>query len=101
MDVAIVMTATQQVLTWILLGLLLAWMLTFMLLALRPDGKQGVRQQDLVESTGSLPAAVPLHVLATQSAMHTEHNALPAAPVQHTELINHEVGERGTARIAQ
>jgi hypothetical protein len=101
-DVAIVMTATQQLLTWILLGLLLAWMLTFMLLALRPDGKKGVRPQELVESTGSLPAAAaPLHVLATQSNMHVEHNALPAAHVQHTGLINREVGERGTARIAQ
>jgi hypothetical protein len=102
-DVAIVTTPTQQLLTWILLGLLLAWMLAFTLLALRPDEKRRVRPQELVDSTGPLPAtAAPFHMLATQSARKTEHNALPVAHVQPRVRPNNlEVGQRGTAHIAR
>ncbi len=59
MDVPITMTSTQIVLVCTLLGLLLAWMVTFAWLALRPTPEKKARREEFaVRSTSSQPLPV-------------------------------------------
>lgn len=59
------MATTQLVLALTLLGLLLAWMVTFAVLAIRPDASQNVVPEDLSPIPAiSVPAL--LHVIASQ-----------------------------------
>ena len=63
------MAITQLVLASTLLGLLLAWMVTFALLAIRPDARQHVMPEDLPTPSHSLSAiSAPtlLHVIVSQ-----------------------------------
>jgi len=69
MDMSAITTQTQLFLLWILSGFLLIWMITFTLLALRPEREKGVESAMHAMPTHSVPipaAAAVLHVVATQ-----------------------------------
>lgn len=55
-DVYTAMTPTQLLLVWTLLGFLLAWMVTFALLALRSDAKKSTEIEEFAPSLRSSPA---------------------------------------------
>ena len=55
MDVPTAITPTQSLLLWTLLGFLLAWMLLFALLAVRPETKKKVELEEV-----SLAPAQPI-----------------------------------------
>ncbi len=63
MDAAVPITMTQVVLTWTLLGLLLTWMITFTVLALRPNTTQHSALDEVPISHTSPPR---LHVITSQ-----------------------------------
>jgi hypothetical protein len=53
------MTPTQSLILWTLLGFLLAWMLLFTLLAVRPDTKERIELEDVPVYTTTQPVATP------------------------------------------
>ncbi len=53
------MTPTQTLILWTLLGFLLAWMLLFTLLAVRPERKERVELEDVPAYTTTQPVATP------------------------------------------
>ena len=63
MDAAVPITMTQVVLTWTLLGLLLTWMITFTVLALRPNTTQHSPIDEVPISHTSPPRP---HVITSQ-----------------------------------
>ena len=79
------MTPTQSLILWTLLGFLLAWMLLFTLLAVRPDPKKQVELEDVPVYTTTQPVATPapkmLQMATTQAGTY-----LPAT----VNSINHE-----------
>jgi len=69
MDASTTLAITQTVLDWTLLGLLLAWMATFAVLALRANPTGTIKSEELPTPTYSFPvttAPTSLHVIATQ-----------------------------------
>jgi len=70
------MSITQFVLTWILLGFLLTWMITFAILAIRPQSRNGVKREDQLIPSQPLPvipSPAVLHVIVSQSlSSHVE-----------------------------
>ena len=71
MDVSTTLTIAQSFMVWTLLGLLLAWMVTFAVLALRTNPTVTIKAEELPTPANSFPAiAVPkstlLRVRATQ-----------------------------------
>jgi len=69
------MTSTQLLIVWALLGFLLAWMIIFALLALRPETKKNVEFDEApVHSTPPLATSAPaqLQVLAIQPASYKQ-----------------------------
>ncbi len=49
-------TATQMILAWTLLGLLLSWLIIFAVLSLRVFGMKNAESEDLSTPSGPLPA---------------------------------------------
>lgn len=76
-------TATQLILLWTLLGFLLIWMLTFAILALRPDKKALL--EDMPAPSRPVPAfpiQSKLHQIASKPLEFVEtSNAEPASEV--------------------
>jgi hypothetical protein len=69
MDASTTLAITQTVLAWTLLGFLLAWMVTFAVLALRANPTSTIELEELPTSAHSFPvttASTSLHVIATQ-----------------------------------
>ena len=71
MDASTTLAITQTVLAWTLLGFLLAWMVTFAVLALRANPTSTIKLMDeeLPTPARSFPvttASTSLHVIATQ-----------------------------------
>ena len=69
MDVSTTLAMTQTALDWTLLGFLLAWMVTFAVLALRANPTNTVNAEELPTPAHSFPvtnAPTSLHVIATQ-----------------------------------
>ena len=69
MDATTTLTATHVLLTGTLIGFLLAWMVTFAVLALRSNTSDSFKSGDLANSSNSLPvnnASTMLHMIATQ-----------------------------------
>ena len=65
------LTTTQTLLVWALLGLLLAWTITFTVLAFRSNPTQGGKSEDLptpANSFPAVPAAAILHAITSQPA---------------------------------
>ncbi len=63
------MSITQLVLIWILLGFLLTWMITFAILAIRPQSRNNVKREEQLTPSQPLPAiSTPsvLHVIVSQ-----------------------------------
>ena len=63
------MAIPQLVLTWTLLGILLSWMVTFAILAIRPHSSKKVAQQDFPTPSHPIPlvsAPAILRVIASQ-----------------------------------
>jgi preprotein translocase subunit YajC len=58
------MSITQLVLIWILSGSLLTWMITFAILAIRPQSRNNVQQED------RLTSSQPLSAISTSSVLH-------------------------------
>jgi len=58
------MSITQLVLIWILLGSLLTWMITFAILAIRPQSRNNVKWEE------RLTASQPLQAISTPSVLH-------------------------------
>ncbi len=85
------MAITQLVLTWILLGVLLIWMVTFAILAIRPHSSKKVALENFPTPSHPIPlvsAPTVLRVIASQpsqshvGAMSSEPpNDLGATPV--------------------
>jgi len=58
----------QMILSWILLGVLLVWMLVFAFLAFRPRRIEMLDLSDLPTPSGSFPMIVPLTPLSFSNA---------------------------------
>ena len=56
MDASITLTITQTFIVWTLLGLLLAWMVTFAVLALRANPTVTIKSEELPTPVNSFPA---------------------------------------------
>lgn len=92
MDASTTIAITQTVLDWTLLGFLLAWMVTFAVLALRTNPTSTIKAEELPTPAYSFPvttAPTPLHMIATQPA------ALPVGKRSHDSS-----GEIDTVTIA-
>ena len=71
MDASTTLTITQTILNWTLLGLLLAWMITFTVLALRANPTNPINSEELPTPAHSFPIVTvqtSLHVIAAQPA---------------------------------
>ena len=69
MDASTTLTITQAILDWSLFGFLLAWMVTFAVLALRVKPFRALKSAELPTPARSFPVAtapMSLHVIATQ-----------------------------------
>ncbi len=69
MDASTTLTITQAILDWILFGFLLAWMVTFAVLALRVKPPNALKSTELPTPARSFPvatASMSLHMLTTQ-----------------------------------
>ena len=69
MDASTSLQITQAILAWILLGLLLAWMITFTVLALRANPTNLINSDELPTPVHSFPivtAPSSLHVITAQ-----------------------------------
>ncbi len=63
------MVITQVVLTWTLLGILVIWMITFIVLAIYPHSNEKVTLEDFPtpsHPTPAVPAPVILHFITSQ-----------------------------------
>ena len=83
MDTPTTLTITQTILDWTLLGFLLAWMVTFAVLALLATPTNTTKSEELPTPARSFPiAAAPmsLHVIAAQS---TQPIAVQVRQVRH------------------
>ncbi len=65
MDIPTTLTSTQLLLIWMLIGFLLAWMIVFAMLALKPEPGKKSEPDQPGWSTGSFPQ---LHVIVQQQA---------------------------------
>ncbi len=77
MDVSTTLAITQTVLAWTLLGFLLAWMVTFAVLALRANPTSTIKLEELPTPARSFPvttASTSLHVKATQPVASKENH---------------------------
>ena len=86
MDASTTLTATQVILVCTLLGFLLAWMVTFAVLALRSHPTDAMQSEESTSFTNSLPvtsAPTSMHVIALPTT--------PPPPVQAT------IGEHGNS----
>ena len=78
MDAAMPMTITHVVLIWTLLGLLLTWMITFTVLALRPNTTQHSPLDEVPISHRAVPTSPPrLHVIASQPVPTLSRDSSP------------------------
>ena len=71
MNETAILTPTQVLLVWTLLGLLLTWLLIFTFLALRSSTQEKVDPKDLPTPARSFPALsapATLHVISSSSA---------------------------------
>ncbi|TMD62006.1 MAG: hypothetical protein E6I91_16895 [Chloroflexi bacterium] len=94
MDASTTLTITQAILDWALLGFLLAWMVTFAVLALRANPTHTMKSEELPTPARSFPAATApasQHVIAT-------HTTQPM-PVQVGQVSHGTSGEMGTVPI--
>ncbi|QBD79213.1 hypothetical protein EPA93_25820 [Ktedonosporobacter rubrisoli] len=94
MDVSTtVMTPTQLLLTWGLMGILFIWTFIFAFLALRPARKKESRAQTLTTPVSTISSSAKLHVTSGQSG-----SALPARK----GVRGHEqVGDVGASSVAR
>ena len=86
MDATTTLTVTHALLAGILIGFLLAWMVTFAVLALRPHPTDATQSEESTSFTNSLPvtsAPTSMHVIALPTT--------PPPPVQAT------IGEHGNS----
>jgi hypothetical protein len=91
MDASTTLTTTQAIFDWTLLGFLLAWMITFAILALRVNPMNTMKSEELPTPARSFPvttAPTSLHVIAT-------HTTQPI-PVQVGQVSHDASGEMGT-----
>ncbi len=65
MDIPTTLTQTQLLLIWMLIGFLLAWMIVFAMLALKPEPGKKSEPEHAGRATGSFPQ---LHVIVQQQA---------------------------------
>jgi len=95
MDASTTLTITQAILDWALLGFLLAWMVTFAVLALRATPTNTIKSEELPTPARSFPiAAAPtsLHVIAVQTTQ--------PIPVQVGQVRHDTSGEMDPVHIA-
>ena len=81
----------QGLMIWFLFGVLMAWMVTFAVLACRSNPQHDYFSEDMPNSTTSAPdrnVPLTLHMLATQQV-----------PAQ-VDSGKHDTGEMGTVPIA-
>ncbi len=67
MEVSMVQISNQGIIIWVLLGFLIAWMVTFAVLAFRSEPQQSVTPDELPTPANSFPAVhapMTLHVIA-------------------------------------
>ncbi len=79
MGASTTLASTQAIVIWTMLVLLLAWMVTFAVLAFRPHTKDLDQSEQRATSSHALPvspASTILHVIASQPAQ------LPAKPIE-------------------
>ena len=91
METAMVHIPDQTLIIWVLLGLLMAWMVTFAVLAFRSEPKKSAMLDDLPTPANSFPivhAPMTLHVVAPPQ--------LPAPLASGS----HDTGEMGRVPIA-
>ncbi len=95
MDASTTLTITQAILDWALLGFLLAWMVTFALLALRATPTNIMKSEGSSTPARSFPTATAptsLHVIATQTTQ--------PIPVQVGQVRQDTSGEMDPVPIA-
>ena len=71
MDASTTLTIARTILDWTLLGLLVAWMITFTVLALRSNPTKPINSDELPTPAHSFPIVTvrtSLHVIAVQPA---------------------------------
>lgn len=81
------MSITQLVLIWILLGFLLTWMITFAILAIRPQSRNNIKREVQLTTSQPLPAiSTPsvLHVIVSQSHVGVASQESPGAKASAT-----------------
>ena len=91
MEAAMAQIPNQGLMIWFLFGVLLAWMVTFAVLACRSNPQHDYLTEDLPTSATSvsdLKVPLALHLIATQPV-----------PAQ-VESGNHDTGEMGTVPVA-
>src|SRR5258708_33190587 len=73
---------TQVILAWTLLGLLLTWLITFTILALRSFFAKKAEWEDTLTLSGAFPALVTLEVHhLLHHTTSTDHTPLQKAPI--------------------
>src|SRR5215470_2849889 len=79
---------TQVILAWTLLGLLLTWLITFAILALRSFFTKKARWEDTLTPSGSLPAlSMPAQKHAAGTVLVSAHSAVEVSiPSNSTEI---------------
>lgn len=88
MDALGTIISTQILIVWILLGLLVAWMVLFALLALRPDPIKSVELEDfLVPTNPQLPAATPVKLLTVTPQPLAAHASMGQIDYEHANDI--------------
>src|SRR5947209_20448588 len=68
MDASTTLASTQAIVSWIMLGLLLVWMVTFAVLAFYPLSTGREQSEDHIKPTSTFPvtrAPTMLHVIAS------------------------------------
>lgn len=88
MDATTTLTATHVLLTGTLIGFLLAWMVTFAVLALRSHPTDAMQSEESTTFTNSLPvtsAPTPMHVIVLPTT--------PPPPVRSTTDERGNTGE--------
>lgn len=91
MEVSLAQIPNQEIIVWVLLGCLIAWMVTFAVLAFRSESQQSATPDDLSTPTNSFPtvhASMTLHVITPPP--------LPASLASGS----HDSGEMGRIPIA-
>lgn len=86
---------TQVILTWTLLGLLLTWLITFAILALRSFFTKKAEWEDTLTLSGAFPA------LSIHTQKHAAGTALVSAHPPAEVLISSnstEIEEKGSSR---